>query len=78
MVKDGVYKITLPNMVTANHFAPGHRIRLDITSSCFPLYERNLNTGGNNYDEVTWEVAENSVHRGPKYPSHVVLPVLPG
>jgi len=77
MEKDGVYKITLPNMVTANRFAEGHRIRLDITSSCFPLYERNLNTGGNNYDETTWEVAENSVHRSAQFPSHVVLPVLP-
>jgi putative CocE/NonD family hydrolase len=72
-----VYKITLPNMVTAVRFAKGHRIRLDISSSSFPLYERNLNTGGNNYDEASWVVADNTVHHGPAYPSHVVLPVLP-
>ncbi|MBI4167080.1 MAG: hypothetical protein HY508_15245 [Acidobacteria bacterium] len=69
--------IRLSNMVTANRFAKGHRIRLDISSSNFPQYERNLNTGGNNYNETRWVVAENSVHHGDRYPSHVLLPVLP-
>jgi putative CocE/NonD family hydrolase len=72
-----VYKITLSDMVTAVKLASGHRIRLDISSSNFPFYERNLNTGGNNYDETKWVVAENSVHHGKQYPSYVVLPVLP-
>jgi len=72
-----VYKISLPNMVTGIRFAKGHRIRLDIASSNFPLYERNLNTGGNNYDETSWVVAENSVHHGLRYPSHIALPLLP-
>jgi putative CocE/NonD family hydrolase len=72
-----VYKITLPNMVTAIRFPAGHRIRLQVSSSNFPLSERNLNTGGNNFDETTWVVAENSVHDGPEYPSHILLPVLP-
>ena len=72
-----VYKITLTNMAMAIQFAKGHRIRVDVSSSSFPWYERNLNTGGNNYDETSWVVAENSVHYGPRYPSHVVLPVLP-
>ncbi len=72
-----VYEIRLGNMVTAVRFAEGHRIRLDISSSSFPEYERNLNTGGNNYDETEWIVAENSVHHGGRHSSHVVLPVLP-
>jgi uncharacterized protein len=72
-----VYKITLSDMVTAVQFAQGHRIRLDISSSNFPFYDRNLNTGGNNFDETAWVVAENSVHHGPQHLSHVVLPVLP-
>jgi predicted acyl esterase len=63
-------------MVTAVRFAAGHRIRLHVTSSNFPVYERNLNTGGNNYDETTAVVARNSVHHGPNHPSHLVLPVL--
>ena len=72
-----VYKVTLPNMVTGIRFATGHRIRLDIFSSNFPNYERNLNTGGNNFDEDKWVVAENGVHHGSRYPSHIVLPVIP-
>jgi uncharacterized protein len=77
MESGSVYKIDLSNMVTVVRFPKGHRIRLDISSSDFPAYERNLNTGGNNYDETTWVVAENSVHHGFHYPSHVILPVLP-
>lgn len=77
MEKGEIYRITLPNMVAGNRFLPGHRIRLDITSSHFPLYERNLNTGGDNFDETEWVVAENTVHFGGDHPSHVVLPVLP-
>lgn len=71
-----VYRITLPNMVVGHRFDVGHRIRLDITSGMFPLYERNLNTGGNNFDEMDWVVAENSVHLGGEEPSCLMLPVL--
>ena len=67
-----------PNMVTAVRFPKGQRIGLQISSSVFPLHERNLNTGGNNYDEAAWVEAENSVHHEPQYPSHIVLPVLSG
>jgi predicted acyl esterase len=71
-----VYEIRLTNMVTGTHFPAGHRIRLDVTSSDFPIYERNLNTGGNNFDESSWVTAENSVHHSSKYPSHVTLPLI--
>lgn len=78
LMKQGqVYPIRLTNMVTGNHFPAGHRIRLDVSSSNFPAFERNLNTGGNNYDETTWVIAENSVHHSAAHPSHVVLPILP-
>lgn len=77
LMKPGeVYEIRLTNMVTGNYFPAGHRIRLDVSSSNFPAFERNLNTGGNNYDETTWVVAENSIHHSAAYPSHVVLPIL--
>ncbi len=72
-----VYKVTLTNMVSAIRFPKGHRIRLDVSSSSVPMYERNLNTGGNNFDETVGVIAENSVHHGSRYPSHVLLPVLP-
>jgi len=77
MQQGEVYEITLTNMVTANYFRPGHRIRLQVTSSNFPAYERNLNTGGNNFDESEWIVAENALHHGIAYPSRLVLPVIP-
>jgi predicted acyl esterase len=78
MMEQGeVYEIRLTNMVTGNRFAAGHRIRVSVTSSSFPLYERNLNTGGNNFDETMWVVAENTVHHSEQYQSRIVLPVVP-
>jgi len=71
-----VYKVTLPPMTTSNFFAPGHRIRIEISSSNFPRFDRNLNTGGNNYDEVKGVVAHNSVHHSQQYPSQVKLSVV--
>ena len=46
-----VYKVALQPMTTSNYFAAGHRIRIEVSSSNFPRFDRNLNTGGNNYDE---------------------------
>jgi putative CocE/NonD family hydrolase len=77
MEKDKVYKVTLQPLNTSNYFAPGHRLRIEVSSSNFPRFDRNLNTGGNNYDERTWVVARNVVYHSAKYPSHVVLPIVP-
>jgi putative CocE/NonD family hydrolase len=71
-----IAELTLTNMATAIRLPAGHRIRLDVASSSFPYFERNLNTGGRNFDESTWLVATNTVHHGPEHPSHVLLPVL--
>src|SRR3546814_4221788 len=76
MKKDEVYEIRLTNMVTGNYFRPGHRIRLDVSSSNFPAYERNLNTGGNNFDETTWVTAINAIHHSKDHPSRIVLPII--
>ena len=76
MEEGEVYEIRLDLHATSNYFGPGHRIRLDISSSNFPRWDRNLNTGGNNYDETEWIVAENTAHHTAAYPSHVVLPVI--
>ena len=43
-----VYKVTLQPMTTSNYFAAGHRIRIEVSSSNFPRFDRNFNTGGNN------------------------------
>ena len=76
MEKGKVYKVTLQPMNTSNYFAAGHRIRVEISSSNFPRFDRNLNTGGNNYDEERGVVAHNTVHHGTQYPSQVTLTVV--
>ena len=76
MEKGKVYEIHLDLHATSNYFGPGHRIRLDVSSSNFPRWSRNLNTGGNNYDETEWVVANNTVHHSKRYPSHLLLPVI--
>jgi putative CocE/NonD family hydrolase len=75
-MKEGeVYKVDLTPMSTSNFFKKDHRIRIEISSSNFPRFTRNLNTGGNNFDESEGVVAKNKVHHSVDYPSHVVLPV---
>jgi predicted acyl esterase len=69
--------VEIPPLVTANVFQAGHRIRLAVSSSSFPVYERNLNTGGPNYNEKDPVTAHNVIHHGPDYPSAMVLTVVP-
>ncbi|WP_020600249.1 CocE/NonD family hydrolase [Spirosoma panaciterrae] len=76
MDKGKVYKLTLSPMSTSNYFAPGHRIRVEIASSNFPRFDRNLNTGGNNYDETKAVVAHNQVFHSAQYPSQIRLPIV--
>jgi len=71
-----VYRVTLQPMNTSNFFETGHRIRLEVSSSNFPRFDRNLNTGGRNYDEVTGVVAHNVVHHSKQYPSEVKITVV--
>ncbi len=76
MEKGNVYRVKMTPMSTSNYFAAGHRIRIEVSSSNFPRFERNLNTGGNNYDEVEGVVATNTIHHSKKYPSAVRLPIV--
>jgi putative CocE/NonD family hydrolase len=71
-----VYKVVLQPMTTSNYFAAGHRIRIEVSSSNFPRFDRNLNTGGNNYDEAKGVVAHNAVHHSTEYASAVTLTVV--
>src|SRR5207245_9327164 len=52
-----VYKVTLQPLNTSNYFEAGHQLRIEVSSSNFPRFDRNLNTGGNNYDEVKRVIA---------------------
>ncbi len=76
MEKDKVYKVVLQPLVTSDYFAPGHRIRVEISSSNFPRFDRNMNTGGNNYDEVSGVVAHNALHHSSQYPSQITFTVV--
>lgn len=71
-----VAKVTFPPMNTSNYFAAGHRLRIEVSSSNFPRYDRNLNTGGNNYDETESVVAHSAVHHSKEYPSEVTISAL--
>ncbi len=76
MGKDKVYKVELTPMATSNYFKKGHRIRVEVSSSNFPRFSRNLNTGGDNYDESESVVAHNTIHHSKRYPSHIKLPFI--
>jgi predicted acyl esterase len=71
-----VYKVVLGPMNTSNYFEAGHRIRIEVSSSNFPRFDRNLNTGGRNYDETKGVVARNAVHHSRQYPSTVKITVV--
>ena len=70
------YKVTLQPMTTSNYFDAGHRIRIEVSSSNFPRFDRNLNTGGKNYDETEGLVAHNVVHHSRTYPSSLKITVV--
>ena len=71
-----VYRVPLSPMTTSNFFEAGHRIRIEVSSSNFPRFDRNLNTGGKNYDEATGVVAHNQVHHSRQYASRLTLTVV--
>ena len=75
-----VYELSIDLVATANVFRPGHRIRLEISSSNFPRFDRNTNTGGiiAREGENDLRRAVNRVHHGPARPSRLVLPVIRG
>jgi putative CocE/NonD family hydrolase len=71
-----VYEVTVDVGATANVFLPGHQIRLEITSSSFPHFARNTNTGGTIATDRAVVVATNSVHHDTVHASHLVLPII--
>ena len=63
-------------MQTSNYFAAGHQLRIEVSSSNFPRFDRNLNTGGDNFSESKVVVAHNAVHHSAQYPSSITLSVV--
>jgi uncharacterized protein len=77
MLSGEIYEISIGPLGTSNAFEPGHQIRLEVSSSNFPHYSRNLNTGGDAWSETKAIVAHNTVHHTRKFPSQIILPVVP-
>ena len=76
MTPGRTYRVEVSLKATAQYLPPGHRLRLWISSSDFPLHDRNLNTGGDNVTETSWVVAHNTIHLGGRSASYLLLPVV--
>jgi hypothetical protein len=72
-----VYEYDIDIWATSYVFLPDHKIRLEVTSSNFPRFDRNLNTGEDPATGTRMEKAQQTVHHSAKYPSHVILPIIP-
>jgi hypothetical protein len=71
-----VYEYVIRTSAVGHVLRPGHRLRLTVTSSDFPVWDRNLNTGGSLADGTAMRVATNRVMHGPGVPSAIHLPVV--
>ncbi len=72
-----IYPVTIRAFPTSNLFQRGHRLRLDVSSSNFPHFDVNPNTGAPEGTGLDRRIARNTVHMDADHPSHVVLPVIP-
>jgi putative CocE/NonD family hydrolase len=71
-----VYELTFQLYPTSNLFRAGHCIRLDISSSNFPRFDVNPNTGGPLGRERRMELAHQTIYHDAEHPSHIVLPLI--
>jgi len=71
-----VYEYTIDLQVTSNVFKKGHCLRVLVTSSSFPLWDRNLNTGNDPGTDTEMQVAHQAIFHDRAHPSHVVLPIV--
>jgi len=76
-VDGGVYKLILSLPPTSNAFHQGHRIRLEVSSSNFPHFDRNPNTGARFDREENSRVARQYIYHSEQYPSRILLPIIP-
>jgi len=73
---DEIVPVTLVLYPTSNLFAAGHRIRLDVSSSNFPRFDVNPNTGEPVGKSRRWSIAVNTLHHGASTPSQILLPLV--
>src|SRR3989475_4197215 len=72
-----VSKFMIDLWATSHVFLPGHRIRVDISSSNFPRFDRNLNTGDDAATATRMQTAQRTIFHDVRYASHITLPVVP-
>jgi putative CocE/NonD family hydrolase len=72
-----VYEYTIDLWSTSHVLFAGHRLRVEISSSNFPRFDRNPNTGAPLGQDARLELAHQTIHHSATYPSHIVLPVIP-
>jgi putative CocE/NonD family hydrolase len=72
-----VYEYTLDLWATSQVFKAGHRLRLEVSSSNFPRYDRNPNTGHDFAADTELRTAQQTIFHDHRYPSHLILPVIP-
>ncbi len=73
----GAYRYTIDLWATSNVFKPGHRIRVEISSSNFPRFDRNTNTGYTIAQDAKSKPAMQTILHDAEHPSHITLPVVP-
>ncbi len=72
-----VYEFEIDLWVTANLFRKGHRIRVEISSSNFPRFDRNMNTGDPIGNDASPRRATQTIYHDADHPSHIMLPIIP-
>jgi uncharacterized protein len=77
MTPGEVYPLTIQLYPTSNIFKRGHRIRVDVSSSNFPRFDINPNTGEPLNDNRQTKIAINTVYHDASRPSQIVLPIVP-
>jgi putative CocE/NonD family hydrolase len=77
LTPDQVYELTIDLWATSHVFLPGHSLRLEIASSNFPRFDRNLNTGEDQATGTRWQIAAQTIFHDQRYPSHILIPVIP-
>ena len=71
------YELRIDLWATSHVFLPGHSIRVEISSSNFPRFDRNLNTGEDQATSTRCQAAEQTIFHDQRYSSHILLPVIP-
>jgi len=71
-----IYDYTLSLLPTARVFLKGHQIRVHLSSSRFPLWDRNTNTGNNPATDTQTKVAHQTIYHDTAHPSHLLLPII--